>query len=183
MWAFKTLSNLVASAQSCTKTKMTLELAPVAYSDFRLLIQWKGPLAGTPLSNLLHHANVRHLCQISPFYNGAFNSPRIRTHELTETSPDPQNSYYDYRATAVGQYVKVYLLVVVSNPLGAVKPTPSPFDISTKECHKPDPAHQTTVPGICPGSPKDQEKQEESRDRHRKTLPTEERSYHSGDHF
>ncbi|GFW02448.1 hypothetical protein TNCV_2454651 [Trichonephila clavipes] len=45
--------------------------------------------------------------------------------------------------------------VVVSNLLGAGKPTPSPLILSVKECHKPDP-----VPGIYPSSPEDeQEKQ------------------------
>ncbi|GFW64168.1 hypothetical protein TNCV_708731 [Trichonephila clavipes] len=58
--------------------------------------------------------------------------------------------------------------LVVSNPLGAGKPTPSLFDFSAKECYKPDPSHQTTVPGICPNSPKDE--QGESRDRHWKDF-------------
>ncbi|GFV81110.1 hypothetical protein TNCV_2270941 [Trichonephila clavipes] len=53
---------------------------------------------------------------------------------------------------------------VVLNPLGAGKPTLSPFDLSTKECHKPYPAHQTTVSGICHSSPEDErKKQRESR--------------------
>ncbi|GFW67458.1 hypothetical protein TNCV_3391291 [Trichonephila clavipes] len=39
-----------------------------------------------------------------------------------------------------------WTVAIVSNPLEAGKPTPSPFDISANECHKPDPAHQTTVP-------------------------------------
>ncbi|GFW60939.1 hypothetical protein TNCV_4871501 [Trichonephila clavipes] len=43
-------------------------------------------------------------------------------------------------------------------------PTPSPFDLSAKECHKPDQVLQTTIPGKCPRSPEDeQEKQGESR--------------------
>ncbi|GFW69940.1 hypothetical protein TNCV_1403931 [Trichonephila clavipes] len=48
-------------------------------------------------------------------------------------------------------------VVVVPNPLGAGKPTPSLFDLSAKEYHKPDPAHQTTFPGICPSSPEDEQ--------------------------
>ncbi|GFX53890.1 hypothetical protein TNCV_1598361 [Trichonephila clavipes] len=57
---------------------------------------------------------------------------------------------------------------VISNPLGARKPTQSPFDPSTKECHKPDPA-PAIVLGICPNTPEDeQEKQGERRGRHRK---------------
>ncbi|GFX93703.1 hypothetical protein TNCV_1588801 [Trichonephila clavipes] len=38
--------------------------------------------------------------------------------------------------------------LVVSNPLGAGKPTPSPFDLSAKECHKRDSAHPTTAPVV-----------------------------------
>ncbi|GFT77082.1 hypothetical protein TNCV_1099561 [Trichonephila clavipes] len=49
---------------------------------------------------------------------------------------------------------------VVSNPLGARKITPSSLDLSAKENHKPDPAHQT-VPGRCLNSPKDKQGQYE----------------------
>ncbi|GFV81111.1 hypothetical protein TNCV_2270951 [Trichonephila clavipes] len=46
----------------------------------------------------------------------------------------------------------------------AGKPTPSPFDHSAQECHKPGFDLQTTVPRKCPSSPEDeQEKQGESR--------------------
>ncbi|GFX01065.1 hypothetical protein TNCV_4580311 [Trichonephila clavipes] len=34
-------------------------------------------------------------------------------------------------------------------------PASSLFDISEKECQKPVPAHQTTLPGKCPSSPED----------------------------
>ncbi|GFT88829.1 hypothetical protein TNCV_906471 [Trichonephila clavipes] len=37
------------------------------------------------------------------------------------------------------------------------QPTPSPFDLSTKECHKPDPVPQTTIPGKCLSSPEDEQ--------------------------
>ncbi|GFW91662.1 hypothetical protein TNCV_4500811 [Trichonephila clavipes] len=57
-------------------------------------------------------------------------------------------------------------VVVVSKSLGAGKCTPSPFDLSAKECHNPDPAHQIIVPGKCPSIPEDeQENQGESRNR------------------
>ncbi|GFW04758.1 hypothetical protein TNCV_4879941 [Trichonephila clavipes] len=46
---------------------------------------------------------------------------------------------------------------VISNPRGAEKSTPSPFDLPAKECHKTDLAHQTTVPGMRPSSPEDKQ--------------------------
>ncbi|GFU82314.1 hypothetical protein TNCV_3195861 [Trichonephila clavipes] len=42
------------------------------------------------------------------------------------------------------------MLFVVSSPLGTEKLTPSPFDLSVKECHKPDLAHQASLPGYAP---------------------------------
>ncbi|GFX45553.1 HTH_Tnp_Tc3_2 domain-containing protein [Trichonephila clavipes] len=53
-----------------------------------------------------------------------------------------------------------------------------------RECLKPDPAHQTTAPGICPSSPEEEQvKQGKSRDRYRNTLPPAQRSYHPDDRF
>ncbi|GFW39944.1 hypothetical protein TNCV_5116271 [Trichonephila clavipes] len=48
-------------------------------------------------------------------------------------------------------------LVAISNPLGARKPKPGPFDFSAKECQKPNHVHQITVPGKCPNSPEDEQ--------------------------
>ncbi|GFW45871.1 hypothetical protein TNCV_4495911 [Trichonephila clavipes] len=40
------------------------------------------------------------------------------------------------------------------------KSTPSPFDLTARECYKPDPVHQIKVLEKCPNSPEDeQEKQ------------------------
>ncbi|GFW17117.1 hypothetical protein TNCV_2762411 [Trichonephila clavipes] len=59
-----------------------------------------------------------------------------------------------------------------SDPFGAGKPTPSPFDLSTLQCHAPGLDLQTTVSGKCPSSPKDeQEKQGESRDSKERLYP------------
>ncbi|GFT39909.1 hypothetical protein TNCV_336231 [Trichonephila clavipes] len=65
-------------------------------------------------------------------------------------------------------YEDVNQSVAVSNPLGAGKPKPSPFDLSPKECRKPGLDLKTTVPGKCPSSPEDkQEKQGENTDKER----------------
>ncbi|GFV57939.1 putative transposable element [Trichonephila clavipes] len=54
-------------------------------------------------------------------------------------------------------------VVVVSSPPEARNPKEGPFDLSSKLCHKPDPAHETTFPGICPSCSEDeQENQGES---------------------
>ncbi|GFW63512.1 hypothetical protein TNCV_401781 [Trichonephila clavipes] len=51
---------------------------------------------------------------------------------------------------------QLFYVVVVSNPLGSGKTT-RPFEISGKECNKPDLALQKTVPRIGPSSPKDEQ--------------------------
>ncbi|GFX81768.1 hypothetical protein TNCV_2569691 [Trichonephila clavipes] len=49
---------------------------------------------------------------------------------------------------------------VVSHPLGAGNPTPSPFDLSASDCHRLGLDLQTAVSGKCSSSPEDeQEKQ------------------------
>ncbi|GFX96857.1 hypothetical protein TNCV_1648921 [Trichonephila clavipes] len=54
-------------------------------------------------------------------------------------------------------------------------------DISNS--HTPGLALHTTVAEKCPSSPEDQQKQGDSRDRQRKTLPPAQKSYYAGDRF
>ncbi|GFV18852.1 hypothetical protein TNCV_4757391 [Trichonephila clavipes] len=50
--------------------------------------------------------------------------------------------------------------VGVSNFLGTGKPTSSPFDLFSKESHRPSLDFQTIVSGKCPSSPEDEKEKQ-----------------------
>ncbi|GFY18051.1 hypothetical protein TNCV_3385421 [Trichonephila clavipes] len=55
-------------------------------------------------------------------------------------------------------------------PLQQDKPTLSSFDLSTKKCQKPDPDPQTTIPEMCPSSPKDEQEKQGQESLHKFTM-------------
>ncbi|GFV14361.1 hypothetical protein TNCV_807931 [Trichonephila clavipes] len=79
---------------------------------------------------------------------------------------------YRYRLQSSKFELKSKLVYADENTFGPRKTTRSPFDLSVKECHKPDLAHQTSVPEICSSNPEEEQvKQGERRDMNRKNLP------------
>ncbi|GFX68840.1 HTH_Tnp_Tc3_2 domain-containing protein [Trichonephila clavipes] len=71
--------------------------------------------------------------------------------------------YGKLKSTARNLFSLIPRVVVVSNPLGARKPTLSPFDLSALKSHTPGLALHTTVAGKCISNPEDeQEKQGQS---------------------